>query len=347
MKRHELVINLEKMVRFSKLFNNYYSIGEAEEYCDSIDDISEYICWLNEIESYLRKNAGDSMEKRIREMPPPRDMLAFVENDENHIDDDIRLQLKSFANSFVKLQQFCDKRHGDSKGIYRNLPDALANEEAASLLYRAIEAGYLDFKFMPTEGTTTQMLRIIGFAVGKILGFKQRPFWAPFNWLWYKQNKGKLAASHVSRYMLTRFKDLIDLYPEVDFKELMEPDYSLRFATDKSDDALRQLCKDLKTGGYIDKSTTTAQFLGMFGRSTCQKPVNWIREQRTLSFFIYIALKETNRAKWDIAKSRFLVNGNFAHRDSMSSGLASIKKMGRMCDFDVDIVRIVNKFMNN
>ncbi len=349
MYRHECVINLEKMIRFSKLFNNYYYMGLPEAFCEKEvdDDLYEYVSWLKEIEGYITKSAKDSMEKRILEVQEPNEMLAFVEDDTKDIDIDIRMNMQAFAKAFIKLKQVCDKRHEKSKGIYKNLPDALANDKAVSLLYRAIQAGYLDYQFMPTPGTDTQQLRIIGYAVAKIMGFKKREFWPPFNWLWYNQNKGKLACAHLSKFILTRFKALTDLYPEVDFMEMLDPNNKQRLVTQKSDAQLKELYRDLKAAGYIASKTTTSQFLGIFGRTPFQDRVEWTREQRSLSYFIYLAFHDTTRHCWDAARCCFTIDGDLPNRDSLSSGFASIKKEGKITNYDVDILRIVDKFARN
>ncbi len=343
MSRQECVTCLEKMIRFIKLFNNLNLIGRAADLCHQTDDLGEYTGWLIEVEAYIKKNIGDSMEKRIREIQVPSELVAVAKDKTTGLSATERKQLESFTQSFINLKQFCEERNASKKGMYRNLPDALANEKAVTLLYRATDAGYLDYRLMPTPGTSTTMLKLIGYAVGKILTFKKHEFWPPFNYLWCKKNKGKINLSHIPKHFISRYQDLIALYPEVDFNALAEPDYALCYSTDFSDSQLKELCKQLRNGGYIDSKTTPSQFIGMFGRSSNHNPVVWRKAQNQLAYFVYIAFNKSNRRLWDITSNRFIVNDHLAHSSSMRTSLVIIKSEGKIEHYDPDIIRIINK----
>lgn len=85
------------------------------------------------------------------------------------------------------------------------------------------------------------------------------------------------------------------LYQEVDFTEFEPTHQTETFYTPQSEEDIAVLYQDLVKYGYIAPDTGLKTFVGIFNKKTFSKPVEWIKTQRQLSFFVYQAFYNSTR----------------------------------------------------
>lgn len=96
---------------------------------------------------------------------------------------------------------------------------------------------------------------------------------------------------------------------------------------------------------YIAPDTTLDVFNGIFDKAKFVKPVEWIKEQRLLAYFLYLAFGKWNKKNlWVKGGKCFLINGKAPHIACFKSGYSSIKRLGWMDRFDTRLKAICEEF---
>ena len=120
----------------------------------------------------------------------------------------------------------------------------------------------------------------------------------------------------------------MQLYPEVDFTMLTAPNEDKYFDAAYGARRVRALYQELLDHGYISPDTTVEDFLSIFnlGNQTTRKPIEWMKSQQHLSYFIYY--------------------GHAPHKGSLVTGLVAMQRKPNFGTFDVELKRIASKYNN-
>lgn len=319
------VIFIENMNRIGKLLIQHEALGRGATFLLS-QDIEKVVTYPSAVTDFLKSNDQPELMQRIIQMPDTTLLRKVIDGFTDKLHSAELCKWLVYATDLDTLKHMCNRTKDEEKGMYRELPDEIATPEAAKLLLRAAEAGYLDIHFQPTGKVRWGGLRLIAYAVSTILKLPKRSRFGNFDRLW-SNGKGRVTRASVPvRKLETEYKEIVELYPEVDFSELIAPRYELVFNTLQPEEKILSLYTSLKNRGYIDPKTTKKQFLGVFGLSANHTPVLWIREQRLLGFFVYFALRPMNRDFWAKAAARFTLEGISVNQESLKSGWTSILK---------------------
>ena len=246
------------------------------------------------------------------------------------------------------IHALCYDLNQESKGKFKYLVDEFAYEEAADLFDRAVSAGYLTAEYQPKGDTDLYTLKIIAFAIGEMLHLTMRHKWSHFEEQWNIDRSNKLSSLPVTDKQFKRNEKVIKLYPEVDFSALSKPNEELYFDSPYGTRRVRSLYQDLLDKGYISPDTSAEAFLSIFnlGEQTTRKPIEWIKSQRHLSYFVYFTLSKTNKDYWEKAKACFSINGQVPNRGSMVTGLTALKRRSDFAVFDTELKRIASRYNN-
>ena len=102
---------------------------------------------------------------------------------------------------------------------------------------------------------------------------------------------------------------------------------------------------DLVEGGYIAHYTTLEDFQGIFDASKFAKPVEWIKSQRQLSYFLTEAFTATNkRLVWVKSCCCFRIFGKVPNKECMVSGLGELKRKGVYDTYDPELKNIAKRY---
>ena len=98
----------------------------------------------------------------------------------------------------------------------------------------------------------------------------------------------------------------------------------------------------------LEIDTTVEDFLSIFnlGNQTTRKPIEWMKSQQHLSYFIYFTFSKTNKDYWVKTVACFSVNGHAPHKGSLVTGLVAMQRKPNFGTFDVELKRIASKYNN-
>ena len=215
MNRQQAIITLAKINRQIKSLNYLQSLGSQAISEDALPmDLDQLSTWAEQLREYWNSNQDQIFAQAIHSIGSSDSVHWILDNLD--LSGDLPGVLSSYLETAQDLALEVDAWQNQEKGKYWMLPEILATDEAAKLLTRAIDGGFLDQSYQPTEGTQLAHLKLIAYAVAKILELPVRSFWKPFCVLWGNDD---LKSAYVPR--MTR-KDIIalsELYPEVDLSQ--------------------------------------------------------------------------------------------------------------------------------
>lgn len=330
MNRQKVTITIAKINRIAKQIA-YWSELQQPINLDHFDPgINQIDLWGKEVLEFMRDCNSTELAKMVLKGCKPELLQVYL----NTMD---KILPKETYSAFVRLSKILPELHEICKQImfdyqeeYSILPERLANDKAIKYLERAVDAEYLDVGLQPTPNTNQPQLKLIAYAVSKIMNFGNRYRYVYFNQLW-KRIGYDLASIRFPRYKDCHIQDIIDLYPEVDFSPLFEEPQNLSLKTKYDNIKLTNLYHDLKDFGYISIKTSEKVFLGIFEGHKFIEPVCWIREQVLLGYLIKKAFGEDNKFNlWTKTSSCFLIKGERPHPASITTSLYRIKLEGRM-----------------
>ena len=331
MERSKVVINIARINRINKNLN--YLLGFKEDFTTAALD-PELSCigsWALEIQAYWRECKDPIIAEQIGNIGSSGNFYKLLLS--SQMADDVRGAISLYVDTMKALRAEIQQHHKQSKGSYSMLPDELANDEAAILLQRAVEAGFLTEDYQPNIHTSNAQLRFLAFGIGTALHLKHK--WEPFERLW---NKEKLPGVYIPSSKIVDFEDIIKLYNEVDFTEI-SGDQNIASAINKlteknitivdddkiedpershyhsitDDKELLKIYVNLKRHKYISEDTTGEQWLYMCtGRDNLKEhcaPIKWNKQQRLLVFLIDRMFGESDEfRRWIIATNVFRIS---------------------------------------
>lgn len=133
------------------------------------------------------------------------------------------------------------------------------------------------------------------------------------------------------------------LYPDVDYKELLDKKYDDVFFTIKhTDESARYLYEALKRGNYIDKSTTLSNFCSIFAKQKRRKPIEWTDNQLKLGYLVHHAFNKPFEKIWVTTVECFSIKGHKPHVEALKSNTAKALRQER--EVDPELLEIAERF---
>lgn len=343
MTRQEAVIKISRINRIIGEWKYLADVNKVWDYEILMNDLKQISGWAKEISQYLKQNYSPQLIPYIANFGYYDTLIESIKDHKEEIQIPYVDTLSNFATQMSALMSLCNDRTTDSGDEFSDLTKELANKRVAKLLRRAVKAKILDEHFRPLPRTRIIQLKAIAYAVSNICGFRHPYIY--FERLWYPGSEIRISTCRVPRYRNNFYKKIISLYPEVDFSAF-EPAHDREcFYTPQDDTDKELLYKNLVEFGYISPDTTLDIFEGIFDKVKFVQPVNWVKSQRQLAYFIYTAFSGYNKKHlWIKGESCFLVNGELPHKMSLQSGYCSIKRAGWLNCYDAKLKTICNTF---
>ncbi len=311
------------------------------------EDISQSKEWVDSVYKYLKESSCKIIAEELDRIGSIDDIKEYVNKKNGRLDARLRPDLIGFIKQMHKIQAVVRKVKAENKSEYPDLIPALANELTVNLLQRAVDGGLLDEHFMPLETTTGSQLRVIAYAIATILKFPNRCKYVYFEKQWnrasYRVGGIPLAQTESGR---VKHEYAMSLYPEADFSSLLQVSSDNdTFYCPYPKQRIKRMYMDLVEGGYIAHYTTLEDFQGIFDANKFSRPVEWIKSQRQLSYFLTEAFTPTNkRLVWVKACCCFRIFGKVPHKDAMVTGLGELKRKGVYDTYDPELSKITKRY---
>lgn len=300
--------------------------------------------WTADIQQYIEQEPSPALVRQIISIGYTDEIKKYLAKHKTDITPDACVTLLN--GSIKKLQalfKMCRQYLYEEKGQYKDLVEPLANEQVATLLQRAVDAGLLNSHFQPAPDTKTLQLRVIAFAVSSICKFPR--VYVDFEKQWGHTASFRISACSLPKRKSQYFEYAKSLYPEVDFSTLEPSHETVVFYTPQSPEDINKMYNELIRYRYIAPNTTFEVFNGIFDKTKFVKPVDWIKGQRLLAYFIYLAFGKYNKKNlWVKGEKCFLVNGKTPHTGCFKSGYSMIKRSGWIDRFDPRLKAICDEF---
>lgn len=349
MNRQHAVIAMAKIGRLIKQLRYWIDAdADSDLYFATFDeDISQSNEWADTVYKYLKKSSCKIVAEEFERIGLIDDIEEYVNNKNGRLDARLRPNLICFIKKIHKIEAVVRKIKAENKGEYPDLIPALANERTVELLQRAVDGGLLDEHYMPIETTTGSQLRVIAYAIATIMKFPNRCKYVYFEKQWnrasYRVGNIPLAQSEQGR---VKHEYAMSLYPDVDFSSLLQVSSDNdTFYCPYPKQRIKRMYLDLVEGGYIAHYTTLDDFQGIFDANKFSKPVEWIKSQRQLSYFLTEAFTPTNkRLVWVKSCCCFRIFGKVPHKDAMVTGLGELKRKGVYDTYDPELKDIARRY---
>lgn len=336
MERYQISLNIERINCYIKQFYTWEYEGCGIDMSIFPYRPSDYLRMASEVREYAMSEPDDILlQQRLTALDNMDVCGEWITTMKSTLSDRIYTDIMCTIQIMMQLREkFYDMAESDKGGFY-GCPEVLMAPKTVALLQRCVDVGYLDEFRKPTFRCGNTEKYLIAWAVIQILDIKKRVRWASFEQYWGLRGQG-LARAKISRRGLENASDLTDLFPEVDFWKLINPDGRLFFNVPQGRPRIKHLYEDLKAGGYIDSSTTLDQFLGIFGKSKSTEKVNWTSGLNKLGTLVVNCFKKTNSSHMKISSAVFLHCGEQVDRSSLSSAVVSLKRLPHMTDFNLE-----------
>ena len=343
MTRQETVIKITKITRI---------VGEMKSQLDLDDEIefealdSSWINigkWAEEICQYMEQAPSPLLADLIANNEFTTPVVNYVQSHRQEIDSAYVKIVDCYTENMQSLLSLCERQEEELKGEYKDLIEPLANEQVATLLQRAIRAGLLDEHYQPEPQTKPIQLKVIAYAVSTICRFPNT--YVYFEKQWKRENGRRFNTCRVPRYNTELYDTAKVLYPEVDFNEFEPVHKTETFYTPQDEEDIKELYRDLIKYKYIAPDTEIETFAGILDKAKFCKPVEWMKTQRQLSFFVYQAFYKFNKKDlWVKGECCFSIKGHTPHKGCFVSGYSWIKRAGWLDRYDAKLKAICDKF---
>lgn len=343
MTRQETVIKIAKITRIVGEMKSQLDLDDEIEF-EALDSSWTNIGkWAKEICQYLEQTPSPLLVNLIINNEFTTPVVNYVQSHKQDIDSAYVRVIDSYARNMQTLLSLCERQEEETKCEYKDLIEPLANKQVATLLQRAICASLLNEHYQPQPQTKPIQLKVIAYAVSTICKFPIT--YAYFEKQWKRENGKRFSTCRVPKHNTQLYDTAKSLYPEVDFAEF-EPIHKIEtFYTPQNEEDIKELYRDLLKFGYIASDTKFETFAGIFNKSTFSSPIKWIKTQRQLSFFVYLAFYKFNKKDlWIKGECCFSINGHTPHKGCFASGYSWLKRAGWLDRYDVKLKTICDKF---
>lgn len=345
--RQHAIISLAKLNKFTKMLTYNVCIKGEINMSQFATEFLEYKNWCYLIYKYIETTKDVRVLEEVKKLGIPTLLSNYLDESEGAIPKAHHEALSEVVVELYKFQDFYETSNNKLKGKFKSLVNFFANEEAASLFDRVVAEGYLDKYYQPTSKTDLKMLKIIAFGIGKVLNLQVRNLWCHFEEQWDLDENHKLARQVMSDVQFKKSAKLRNIFPEVDFTEIMEPK-DLYFEAAYGEQRIRKLYYNLWNHGYISQETKIDQFFSIFnlGDSETRVPVEWMTNQNSLVYFVYYALKPTNRDQWAKTSACFRIEGKPLNVGSLKSAMPGLRRLKNFNTHDLVLKRIASEYVN-
>lgn len=325
MERSKIVINIARLNRINKKLN-YLLECKDDFYTSALDpEFSNIGLWALEIQTFWRECKDPVLTEQILNIGSSSNFYKLLLGAKKP--DDVTGAISMYIDTMAELRSEIKHEQELGKGAYSMLPKELANEKAVELLGRVKEAGFLNSEYQPSEATTNSQLKLIAYAIGKILNLK--PIWSPFEQLWRKSHlpAAIIPANQIDK--VAKIDNIMRLYQEVDFSPIINYGKHRHFKTRLTTERLTQIFSNLLYKNYIDAGTNVNQWLNICGKGDLSEnidPISWTKSQQELIYFTDKLFGDDNRAGYiKTTVNCFLIDGEIPAYGSLRSGLSKVK----------------------
>ena len=343
MTRQEAVIKIVKITRI---------IGELKYQLDADDEVEfealdpewKHIAeWTQEVCRYMELDASPQVARLIANIGFTDMVEKYVQSCRKEIGAKEAKILDDYVKHMRTLSSLCDTRSEEQREKYGDLIAPLANDRAAALLQRAVDAGILDRHYQPVPQTSPLQLKVIAYAVSSLC--KLHSPYVLFEKQWHRENGKRFNTCRIPKHNTVCYEETRALYPEVDFAGFEPVHEAATFYVPQSEEEIRAMYEDLVKYGYIAPETTFEAFGSIFDKARFESPVEWTKTQRQLSYFIHQAFSRFNRKNlWIKGECCFRIGGKKPHKASLVTGFAWIKRAGWMDRYDTRLKAICDRF---
>lgn len=326
MNKQEVAISLAKINMMNSQIAYWMDLNQDVDNISKALEIESVPSWTKGIIDFLNQNPCEHLVKAIEKMHSVDYLRNYLVERRKQYKSRTLTMLSHFADSIENLYECAALYRKMYKGQYWMLEDVLANDKAVSLLKRAIDAGYLDYNYMPQPHATELQLKAIAYAIGQLLNLHWRIQWITFERQWKRH---RLATKQFPADYPEKLKDIIAIFPEIDFSVFREQRKEDYFRAPSNESRIEELFLGLLTYEYIDKRTTYSQFRRIFNLKSDKDPeefvpVNWIKPQISLIYFIHNTFSKSNRNFWIKTAYCFTVNGQMPNKETLKTGLRGL-----------------------
>jgi hypothetical protein len=295
--RQEAVLSFVKFNKFAKQLIYDICIGGNTKLTTYADELLHFEQWKEDIMLYTSLNPDPIIIDKIAMLGSPEMLENYIKDGKETLPKNTYDALSGVVQAMKSIHALCFDLNQESKGKFKYLVNEFAYEEAADLFDRAVSAGYLTAEYQPKGDTDLYTLKILAFAIGEMLHLTMRHKWSHFEEQWNIDKSNKLSSLPVTEKQFKRNEKVMRLYPEVDFSELTQPNERDILMQSMVHDVSVVYIKTFTTRANISQDTTVDAFLSIFnlGEQTTRKPIEWIKSQRHLSYFIFFAFSKTNK----------------------------------------------------
>lgn len=342
MNRQEVAISLAQLNQINKKVSSAILLNQGLSEVMSQYDLASIPNIGDNILQYLEKNPCQSIVSFMDTMYDIEQLREMLSCNKARFSKIEYMLLKMLVDTNDRLNEFATQyKTMCRKG--KLLEDIFENERAIELFQRAQKAGFLDNQYQLTDKISNIQIRTLAYAISEVLGINPKERYKYFQRQWNINDIAKTALPELYSKTMEAIKKL---YPEVDFTPLTCKNDVAFFEVPYPRERLEELFMSLIMLGYIDKKTKLKDFLKMFriGNVSNRIPVNWIREQRCLSFFVKHAFQYTNKDIWMKAQNCFTIKGHTPNRQGLKSSMATLVREKRGDDFDLCLKSLCDNF---
>lgn len=345
MNKVQAVVYLSQLNRISKIVTSWMLLSQSID-MGLVRDVFRAV-QKNQVDVviYLQGHITENLAKLTETISPMSELQAFLlaKKKKNSISSNERIMLSEIYNAVSALKEYVKIwRNQQISTKYKMLIKPFANEVALEAFNRAVKAGFLlpDYKLAPSL-TRTQR-KVLAFAIGQLLVIPTRKRYVYFEQQWECDRIGCI-------YLPECFQDEIDVvrnaFPEVDYSSLLNSNPGFCFSVPYSTERIKELFNMLMEQHYIDSNTKYSAFKRIFslGNQANFEPVEWKKNLRSLSYFVYNVLAPTNKDYWTKAQYCFTVNGKTPNRGTLRSGYGIIMS-GIGDEFDKTVLNMAKLF---
>lgn len=342
MNKQETVIKICKITRITGEIKCQLDLAGEVDFAAFIPDLLYIDKWAEEICEYVSSDPCPRLAKLIANMGFNDAIEKYVQSHRTGIKPAYQKVLDNYVVKSHDLFKICEQNSTNRKGEYVDLIEPLANKQVADLLDRAVKVGLLDEHYQPIPNIKALHLKLIAYAIATICKFK-RPYHL-FEKQWNRNDNTRISACRLPKYA-DEYYDTIALYPEVDFSKF-EPEHEIStFYVTQDEQDINAMYENLIKHGYIASDTSFETFKGIVGKSQFTAPVEWVKGQRQLSFYIQQAFgKYNDKDLWIKGETCFTINGNTPHKGCFTSGYSFIKRTGLIDNYDIRLKAICDTF---
>lgn len=330
------VINkTSKLVNLGAKLKSFNMINEA------LTDDFNYVKLMQQFLAYLDEDDDPILYGQLEFLIDTKDIWALYSTLERS---EIKIKIKDLCTAVDRLREYGIHRIELQDERFPNLTPPFYSEKAEGLFKRAVNAKYLDENYVPVKGIEHYQLKLIAFGIAEILEMPVGHRWCSFDKLW-KLDGTSLGRYHIPKTKAAQIMRITDLYPEVDFRSVVNAEVKLKqpFDSGLTREQAIFLFNSLLRNGYISLKTKQEEFLAMLGLEIApQSYIRWTAAMYALAYFIKIAFADTTRDIWRFTTAWFQIEDNkFLNRETMKSKGSYIIKHKSEYPFCRELDRII------